>query len=48
MVYDIGDVLPIELDTPKRRLSDFNEEENEVGLRCAIYLIDETRDVSHI
>lgn len=48
MVYDADAMFPIEINTLKWRLSQFNKEENEAGLRCVADLIDETSDVTHI
>lgn len=41
-------MLPVEVDMPTWSYSHFNKEENEVGLRCSIDLVDKIRDIAHI
>lgn len=48
MVYRADTMLVVEINTPSWRRSQFNEEENKVGLKCVAYLINEFREVSHV
>lgn len=41
-------MLPVEIDTPTIRHSQFSEEGSKTRLRCATYLIYETQDVTYI
>lgn len=41
MIYNIDDRLPVEIDTSTHRRSQFNKENNEVGLKCVVDPIDE-------
>lgn len=43
MVYDADVMLPVKIDTPTCRCSQFNEKENKVGLRCNIILSDSNK-----
>lgn len=46
--YEANSMLQVEINVPWWRCSHFNEEENEVGLRYVVGLIDDIRDVTHI
>lgn len=48
MVYREDDMLHVEIDIPSWRQSQFNEEANKIGLKCAAGLIDELRETTHI
>lgn len=48
MVYIMDVMLPVEIDTPPWRRFQFNEEANNVGLKCVAYLINESREVAHV
>lgn len=41
-------MLPVEIDTPLRQLSQFDEETNKVKMEYAIDLIDKLREVAHV
>lgn len=48
VIYEVDNMLPIKIDTPTQKLSQFNTEENKVRLICAPGLINKTKDVAHI
>lgn len=48
MVYDIDNMLSIEIDMPIWSHAQFNEEENKKVLSCVVELINKTRDAAHI
>lgn len=48
MVYGENIMLSIEIDTTSWQRSQFNLDVNNTRLKCALYLVDELRDVTHI
>ncbi|KAI5394850.1 hypothetical protein KIW84_061465 [Lathyrus oleraceus] len=47
MLYEVDVMLPMEIDTPSWRQSQFNEKENYKKLKCVVDLVDELREVAN-